>query len=183
MIHTKLLNLILRNGYKYPDPFAYPETVEGLDKYLKTAGIRHFSGRELATPYHPGTAKKLGWLDGTLVPPQACWPHGLACLTIAEAVRERIGNKPLLVANWYRPEPYNRAVGGAAGGDHLTATAIDIQFIGSSAEVRMYREKVVPYLEGLYRSGDYLSLGLYADHKRIHIGVYTPKGKRQWNHS
>lgn len=167
-------------GYRTPSPDRYQKSIKDLQRYLDDVGIKNFSAKEIATPYHPDIAKKQGWSDGLLIPPPACWPHGAACLAIAEKIRTMTG-RPLLCANWYRPDPYNAAVAGSsAQGDHPSATAIDIQFTGSSADVRAARAIAVPYLQDLYRKELFLALGLYGDERRIHIGVCTGMGKRKW---
>lgn len=168
------------NRYAFREPSQYPRTVEGLDRYLKDCGIVYFSGKEVATPHHPEIAKAQGWPGGYLIPPHACWPHGLACLTIADQVRHHVG-KPVKCANWWRPDPYNEKVAtSGANSDHPHATAIDIEFLGSSAEAAEAHGKASAFLKSLYRRTDYLALGIYPGGRRIHIGVCTAAGRRTW---
>lgn len=61
-----------------------------------------------------------------LMPPQNRWDEGIHLLTIAQSLAA-YGNI-CEIRNWYRPEPYNRAVDGAKSSQHLSAGAIDIQF-------------------------------------------------------
>lgn len=166
--------------YKLLEAQKYPRTVAGLDAFLKACGIVHFSGREVATPHHQATALKQGWPEGHLIPPHSCWAHGVACLIIADQVRELIG-QPLKCANWWRPDPYNNAVAqSSSNSDHPHATAIDIEFLGDSKTAAAAHAKATEYLRDLYKRTDYLALGIYPGGRRIHIGVYTAAGRRTW---
>ncbi len=61
-----------------------------------------------------------------LMPPQGSWETGIQLLGIAQSLSAY--GKVCEIRNWYRPEPYNGAVGGAGGSRHLNASAIDIEF-------------------------------------------------------
>lgn len=168
--------IIEKLGGELPDPFGYDRSVAGLDGFLRAGGIRHFSGAEVARPHHPEIARSQGWPGGNLVPPRACWPHGLACLLVAEQVRAHIG-APVLCANWWRPDPYNAAVATSGpNSDHPDATAIDLQFFDPA-----HHAKAAAFLGELYRDRSLqLALGVYSGGRRIHVGVATGAGRRRW---
>jgi hypothetical protein len=49
-----------------------------------------------------------------------------------EEVRQRLGNRPIMITSWYRPPAVNRAVGGASQSRHLTGDGVDFQVSGLS---------------------------------------------------
>lgn len=62
--------------------------------------------------------------DGTPVP-AGLYFNALRVADAAEVVRARWG-LPLTVLSWYRPEAYNRRVGGAEDSMHVWALAMDV---------------------------------------------------------
>lgn len=92
-------------------------------------GIREQFCRQITSPNTDsiGTFRQVyGNKPFVLMPSQDRWETGLHLLTIAESLAEY--GKICEIRNWYRPEPYNRAVSGAKGSQHLSAGAIDIEF-------------------------------------------------------
>lgn len=61
-----------------------------------------------------------------LMPGQEKWETGIYLLGIAESLSKY--GKVCEIRNWFRPEPYNRAVDGARSSRHIDGSAIDIEF-------------------------------------------------------
>lgn len=103
-------------------------------------GIREQFCRQITSP-NTNSARTFGSVYGSqpfvLMPPQDRWETGLHLLTIAESLSEHA--QICQIRNWYRPEPYNRAVSGARGSQHLSAGAIDIEFCSVADKNRALR--------------------------------------------
>jgi len=54
----------------------------------------------------------------------------LAMANHMQAVRQRLGDRPIIVTSWYRDPASNRAAGGASNSYHLTGKAVDFQVPG-----------------------------------------------------
>lgn len=61
-----------------------------------------------------------------LMPPENTWETGIQLLGIAQSLSAY--GQVCEIRNWYRPEPYNGAVGGVGGSRHINSSAIDIEF-------------------------------------------------------
>lgn len=59
-------------------------------------------------------------------PDKKTWPNAFKAVRLVQEL-EAAGIKPCLIYNWWRPEPYNQNVGGAAG-RHPTGTSVDVRF-------------------------------------------------------
>ena len=94
-----------------------PEPNETLDAYLQAHGVEHFSAREILTLRRAGVT-----VDA---PPRSWWPRIIPTLELAEMLRAEVGH-PLIVGNGYRPNPWNRKVGGARRSPHLFFRALDL---------------------------------------------------------
>ena len=103
----------------------------------------------LATPYPPE------WVEGRLRP---------LCEAL-EALRERLGGRPVRVLSGYRSGAYNRAVGGARASQHLEGRAADVTVRGRSPE-EVLAAALALYAEGVARIG---GLGLYPGF--VHLDV------------
>lgn len=76
-----------------------------------------------------------------------------------EDIREMAGNAPIVVNSAYRPQPYNRAVGGVRQSQHVFGRALDIRHTALSAHElynliqKMLKAGELPFLGGvgLYR--------------------------------
>lgn len=68
------------------------------------------------------------------------------------------------IYNWWRPEPYNNNVGGAAG-RHPLGTSVDVRFCSNSDAIRAFDELCKARKAGLIRA-----LGYYGS-TGVHIGV------------
>ncbi len=74
-------------------------------------------------------------------PPRDLWPNIVATIGVVEELRRRCGFA-IRITSAYRSPAYNKAVGGAAGSQHLKFCALDIQPVsGRRDELRtMYKE-------------------------------------------
>ncbi len=59
-------------------------------------------------------------------PDTSTWNYAFRAVRLVAAL-ETEGIKPCLIYNWWRPEPYNRNVGGAPG-RHPRGTSVDVRF-------------------------------------------------------
>lgn len=176
--HAALLRLVLRESP--PHPYEYPRSLMGLDTYLHACRISHFraaelclanvptDGLEVALPTDPLTGRAV------LLPARHAWPRAACILSLAELIRQRSG--PLKVKHWWRPSALNAAVGGAAGSDHLSASAIDF----AARDADELAEAVALIVEPLWRAESAcpvwgLSLGHRAGSTVIHIGCWAPR--------
>jgi hypothetical protein len=96
-----------------------------------------------------------------LMPPANKWDEGIEILKIASDDAASDPNIEICqIANWYRPHPYNGAVGGARRSQHLNGEAIDIHYCSRrarNAALRKLQQR---------RSSD----------RRIGIGTYKTEG-------
>jgi hypothetical protein len=85
-----------------------------------------------------------------------------------EAVRQFFGNKPVQVHCMYRPEEYNKLVGGAAHSAHKIGQAVDFHIIefGGNNGCDWVREHLVPKLDDF----------------NIRMEDISDKDKRDWLH-
>lgn len=156
-----------------PDPFEHPVTVDGFQNYLRQLGVVHFTADEMVTPHNTEAAEKAGYK--ILLPLRHHWSKGGACALMADRLRVLVGDKVKL-RNWWRPPEYNRLVGGASASDHISASAIDLDF-----RKRDHRRKAELWLMDLYRK-DLFELSLGLGGQSIHLGCFSPGGKRLWKY-
>lgn len=81
---------------------------------------KNFSWKEME---HSITAKNKGW-DNTI--PEALKPNMVRLCKELQKIRDVYG-KPIIVSSGYRCPRLNRAVGGVASSQHMTAAAADIK--------------------------------------------------------
>lgn len=93
-----------------------------------------------------------------LMPGPDAWGKGVELAKVAQSL-SRYG-KICEIRNWYRPEPYNRAVGGARGSQHKSGSAIDIEFCSVAekrkaliAALKMRNKCSMPKGVGVYGEG------------------------------
>jgi hypothetical protein len=154
-------------------PAAYPETVSGFQAYLSDCGVRSISAADLTHPNHPRIAARLGYRD--FLPPRDWWPRGTALALLAQNISSSAG--PVRVRNWWRPASYNSGVGGAKGGDHPTANAVDLDYQRPSDRMRAER-----YLRDLDRRCPWMELSLGLGPQTTHVGIGSPRGRREWHY-
>lgn len=107
-------------------------------------------------------------------PDEKTWPSAFQAVRLVQGLEAK-GIKPCLIYNWWRPEPYNVNVGGAAG-RHPFATSVDVRFCSMSDMERAFSQLCVWRKEGKLRAlGYYGSTGL-------HLGI-SDKTANTWGKS
>ncbi|TVQ94797.1 MAG: hypothetical protein EA397_00970 [Deltaproteobacteria bacterium] len=183
--HPFLLHYL---GGHDPEPTTFEDSVEGFQDYLDEVGIVFFSAHEYVTPHNPTVAASCGYDE--LLPPQSWWRRGAVLGLMADDLRELVG-EPVYMRNWWRPPCYNQGVGGAAGGDHPDADAVDLDFRSerSRADAQAWLCEVY-WQEDLDLSGyvfdeqvdPRLNLSIGLGGRTIHVGVLSTNGRRHWKY-
>jgi hypothetical protein len=155
-------------------PFA--ASVQGLQRYLRASGVRRITAAELTAPHHPDIADKYGYK--AFLPDREWWPRGAALALAAERI-QRVTGRRLRIRNWWRPQPYNldEVVGGASGSDHVTATAVDIDYPSIAS-----CQRATTWLRSLARRQPWLQLSLGVGPTVTHVGIASPHGAREWQY-
>lgn len=165
------------------NPYDYPLSPFGLTAYLRALGCEHLTGRELSRPrlrklaerFYPGAPRDE---QGRVVflPGRWAWPRYGVLAWIFERLRAASGTR-IFVPNTWRPTFYNAAVSEASRSDHLWACALDLSWpLGAHVARRKAIDAVIGPLWRARILG--LSVGLYR--RRLHVGVYSPRGRRCW---
>jgi hypothetical protein len=173
-IAVQLQAAIERFGGTAREPFGYPLSKTGFARYLSDVGVTHFSASELLDPHHPDDARRLGY--DLFLPPHRWWPRGAALGCIADDLRTLVG-EPVTLRNWWRPAPYNTAVGGAAESDHVVAHAFDLDY--RSPDSRRAAEQ---RLRTLAQEEPWLELSMGFGNKTTHVGILSPGRGRMWTY-
>ncbi len=151
-----------------------PEPCETLDAYLVSMGIDHFSAAEIVTMRRAGITVP--------EPPREWWPRIIPTLRAAEWLRERMGH-PLIVGNCYRPDPFNRQVGGARRSQHLYLRAVDLDLPTSKRSVENMARFYQTAAELWLTQGRDLAmgLGLYQPWAGSRVHIDTGYRRRHWS--
>lgn len=96
-------------------------------------------------------------------PDEKTWKYPIEGVKILHDLSAK-GIKISQIYNWWRPEPYNKNVGGAAG-RHPYGTSIDVRFASNSEADRAFRE-----LCKMRRAKRLRAIGHYGS-ASLHIGV------------
>jgi hypothetical protein len=101
-------------------------------------------------------------------PDEATWVHAITAVKLVQEL-ETMGIKVDMIYNWWRPEPYNQNVGGAAG-RHPFGTSVDVRFMTKEDQ-----EKAHVALCKMRKAGRLQALGYYSS-TSLHFGVgdHTP---------
>lgn len=96
-------------------------------------------------------------------PDESTWPHAVVAIQLVKEM-ERAGIDVCVIYNWWRPEPYNANVGGAAG-RHPYGTSVDVRFCTKADQNRAFthlcRERARGRIKALgYYPGTGLHLGV-----------------------
>ena len=97
-------------------------------------------------------------------PDPKTWTHAFQALRLVGEL-DAEGIRVCLINNWWRPEPYNRNVGGARG-RHPFGTAVDVKFCTMAD-----KEKAFASLCRRRRQGRLRALGYYPGSLVLHLGV------------
>lgn len=96
-------------------------------------------------------------------PDEATWKHAIGAVKLVQDLVKQ-GIKVSQIYNWWRPEPYNKNVGGAAG-RHPQGTSVDVRFADktnqNAAQKALCKARKAGKLRALgYYSGTGLHLGM-----------------------
>lgn len=99
-----------------------------------------------------------------LIHPDAnTWKHAYQAVNLVERL-ESLGIKVCQIYNWWRPEPYNKNVGGAAG-RHPLGTSVDVRFCSKNDQLKAHAQ-----LCKWRRQGELRALGYYSS-SALHFGI------------
>jgi hypothetical protein len=165
----------------------FVEDEDGLQLYLDAVGVQHVTAADLVEPYNVEAAQMCGF--DLLLPTQDQWEKAAALSLFTDVLTELVG-EPIFLRNWWRPPCYNDAVGGAPGGDHPDADAVDLDF--SSATQRAIAQgflcdnywnmDIVPPEQIAPGSNldPRLNMSVGLGGITIHLGVLSAGGRRFW---
>lgn len=182
--------LIERFGGTDVDPLQFDETQDGFQAYLDAVGVTYFAAWEYVVPNNAAVAEQCGYT--ILLPERSWWRKAAALGLLADQLRALV-NEPVTLRNWWRPPCYNEGVGGAAGGDHPDADALDLDFMSarSRADAQRYlcdeywkKDLVGP--EEIEPGSDLnprLNMSVGLGGVTIHLGLLSRNGRRFWKYS
>lgn len=104
-----------------------------------------------------------GQVHQLIHPDENTWTYAFRAVRLIEDL-EGQGVRVCRIYNWWRPEPYNANVGGAAG-RHPFGTSVDVQFCTKSDQEKAFR-----LLCQYRRQGKLRALGYYSS-TSLHFGV------------
>jgi hypothetical protein len=96
-------------------------------------------------------------------PDERTWKHAYQAVNLIERL-EANGVRVSEIYNWWRPEPYNKNVGGAAG-RHPYGTSVDVRFASKSDQGRAHS-----LLCKWRKQGELRALGYYSS-SALHFGI------------
>lgn len=151
-----------------------PNAQETLDAYLQAHGIKNFSAREILT------LRRLGVTVDE--PPRSWWPRIIPTLELAEMLRAEVGHG-LIVGNGYRPNPWNKKVGGARNSQHLHFRALDLD-LPRGHKTREHQERFYEAAGSIFLDhGERykMGLGLYRLHRGTRVHIDAGYRRRSWS--
>ncbi len=101
-------------------------------------------------------------------PDESTWNNAFKAIAIVEQL-ENEGIKACTIYNWWRPEPYNKNVGGAAG-RHPFGTSVDVRFCSMQDMERAHKR-----LCQLRKQGYMRAVGYYGT-TALHFGIGDRSG-------
>lgn len=96
-------------------------------------------------------------------PQESTWQNAFNAVRLIQELEQK-GYRVSLIYNWWRPEPYNKNVGGAAG-RHPLGTSIDVRFASNSDANRAFNELCKYRKQGRIRA-----IGHYGT-SALHFGI------------
>lgn len=96
-------------------------------------------------------------------PDQSTWKYAVKAIQLLQALSKK-GICVSQIYNWWRPEPYNKNVGGAAG-RHPYGTSVDVRFCTNSEAIKAF-DLLCQYR----KRGEIKALGYYGS-TGVHLGV------------
>lgn len=91
------------------------------------------------------------------------WSNAIEAVRIVKSLQQK-RIKVCAIYNWWRPEPYNNNVGGAAG-RHPFGTSVDVRFCSKNDQLLAHKE-----LCKLRKQGRLRALGFYSG-TGLHLGI------------
>jgi hypothetical protein len=88
-------------------------------------------------------------------PDESTWVNAISAVKIVQGFEAK-GIKVQTIYNWWRPEPYNANVGGAAG-RHPYGTSVDVRFPTKAEQNRAFKELCALRAQGKVRAAGYYS--------------------------
>lgn len=107
-------------------------------------------------------------------PDENTWKHAFGAVLLIQELEQK-GLRVCSIYNWWRPEPYNKNVGGAAG-RHPYGTSVDVRFCSNSDANRAFDE-----LCKLRKQGKIRAIGHYGT-SALHFGMGDSVGNT-WGRS
>lgn len=101
-------------------------------------------------------------------PDESTWKHAFKAVKLVDEL-EALGMDVCVIYNWWRPEPYNRNVGGAKG-RHPYATSVDVRLCDKSTQQRAFNK-----LCEWRRQGRLRAVGYYPT-SALHFGIADARG-------
>ncbi len=98
-----------------------------------------------------------------IYPDKNIWAYPIGAVQLIQKLQQQ-GLKVCEIYNWWRPEPYNKNVGGAAG-RHPFGTSVDVRFCSSSDAIKGFDELCKYRKQGLIRA-----IGYYGG-AGVHFGI------------
>jgi hypothetical protein len=182
--------LIKHFGGTPVDPFDYGPDLDSFQQYLDDVGVQHTSAEEIVTPYNQAAATGCGYT--ILLPERDQWEKIGALGLFTDVLTELVG-EPIFMRNWWRPPCYNEAVGGAAGGDHPDADAVDLDFASETSRAMaqkflcdMYWKQDIVGPEEIAPGSNLdprLNMSVGLGGVTIHLGVLSANGRRFWTYA
>jgi hypothetical protein len=167
--------------------FDFVDDIDGLQLYLDEVGVQHVTAPDLVEPYNEDAAAMCGF--DLLLPPQSEWEKAAALSLFTDVLTELVG-EPIFMRNWWRPDCYNEAVGGAPGGDHPDADAVDLDFSSPTTRAIAQQFLCETYWNADIVTPDQILPGSDLDPRlamsvglggvTIHLGVLSAGGRRFW---
>lgn len=174
-----VIDLMTRLGGRVQNPMDFSETVSGLQEFLDEVGVSpRFSAQEMITPNNMAVARRCGFQQ--LLPKRCRWISAAVQGLLASELRAEInngdmnGSSSITLRNWWRPQCYNRGVGGAGSSDHMQARGFDLDFATPQQRAQAQNLLCTMYKENPFS----LQVGIGCN--TLHIGVGSPKRLRQY---
>lgn len=181
--------LIRHFGGNPVNAYSFVDDETGFQEYLDAVGVTYFDATEIVTPNNPEAAAACGYM--ILLPGQDEWEKIGALALFADRLRALVG-EPVWMRNWWRPDCYNTAVGGAPGGDHPDADAVDLDFLSASSRAiaqahlcSEYWQQDIVDTADIAPDADVdprLNMSVGLGGATIHLGVLSRNGRRFWKY-
>ena len=151
-------------------PLHSPRLANDFTSFCTSQGLENNLCRQMTSPNSASTNTFYNVYPRAnpfiLMPNRSTWSKGVQLLSVAQSM-SKFG-KICEIRNWYRPEPYNSAVGGVGSSRHLDGSAIDIEF----CSVTEKNKALQAALSMRRRFGTPPGVGVYGrESKVIHIDL------------